>query len=152
MDAGDYIAMSALVLALISAGISIRSWRFNVKVKSLELRALLLASLHNAAMKAENALEDYTFCKNLALDAKQIEMFKQFTKEEHLHNMVRKLRNEIKEVEAASGYKAVDLYHRSISRITGVSLRIDDVSNDITAFKTRFITELLKDKAESKAI
>ncbi len=47
MDTIDYIAISALVVSLISAGISIRSWRFNVKVKSLELRALLLASLHN---------------------------------------------------------------------------------------------------------
>jgi len=76
VETSDYIAISALVVSLICAGISIRSWRFNVKVKSLELRALLLASLHNALLKAENTLREYTLCKNQALDAKEIELFK----------------------------------------------------------------------------
>jgi len=148
MDTSDYIAISALLVSLIIAGISIRSWRFNVKVKSLELRALLLASLHNALVKAENVLADYAYCKDTVLNAKQIELFKQFTKEEELHNFVDNLRNEIKLVEAVSGYRAVDLYHRSISRITGVSLRIDDVSNDITTLKTNIMTALLTQKGK----
>jgi hypothetical protein len=69
-------------------------------------------------------------------------------KEEQLHNFVEQLGNEIKGVEAVSGYRAVDLYHRSISRITGVALRIDDVSNDITTLKTNTMTALLTQKGK----
>jgi len=115
LDGGnDYIAISALVVSLISAGISIRSWRFNVKVKSLELRALLLTSLHNALLKGENTLREYTLCKNQALDAKEIELFKTFTKEQTIGEIIEKLRSRIKEIEAASGYGAVDLYARLV--------------------------------------
>lgn len=103
-------------------------------------------------MKAENALADYTLCKNEALDAKEIDLFKSFTREQTIHNIIKNLRRDIQQAEAASGYKAVDLYQGSISRITSVSVRIDDVSNELTAFKTAFMRELLKDKAASKTV
>ncbi len=150
MESSDYIAISALVVSLISAGISIQSWRFNVKVKSLELRALLLASLYNALVKAENALADYTLCKNQALDAKKIELFKTFTSEQTLHDTLKNLRSEIQQVEAVSGYKAVDHYQRSISRITNISLRIDSVLDGVTVLKTALMTQLLKEKGTPK--
>ena len=146
MKSSDYIAILALVVSLISAGISIRSWRFNVKVKSLELRALLLASLHNALVKAEGALADYRVCKNEALDAKRIEIFKSLTLEQNLDDILKKLGSEIQQAEAVSGYKAVDHYQRSISRITAVSLRVDGVSNSVTALKTALTAVLLKER------
>ena len=53
-------------------------------------------------------------------------------------------------MEAASGYGAVDLYARSVSEVTAVSLRIDDVSNDITALRTGLMARLLEEKGKSK--
>ena len=122
------------------------TWRFNLKVKSLELRALLLASLHNALLKAENIRSDYILCKNEALDAKQIELFKSFKSEQTLEEIIEDLRSDIKEVEAASGYGAVDFYHRSIGRITDRSLQINDASNEMASIKTGLIATLLKEK------
>ncbi len=146
METTDYIAVLALIVSLISAGISVRSWRFNLKVKSLELRALLLASLHNALLKAENIRSDYILCKNEALDAKQIELFKSFKSEQTLEEIIEDLRSDIKEVEAASGYGAVDFYERSIGRITDRSLQINDASNEMASIKTGLIATLLKEK------
>ena len=98
METSNYIAISALLVSLISAVVSIRSWRFNAKIKSLELRTVLLTSLHNALMKAESVLEDYTLCKNKALDAKKIEVFKKLTPvEESIHSTVKKLRDHIRQ-------------------------------------------------------
>ena len=95
----DYIAMSALLVSLISAWISIRSWRFNVRIKSLELRAVLLTSLHNALRRLESVLRG-SLCKNKALDAKKTELFKRLTADEKMRSTVKKLRAKIQEVES----------------------------------------------------
>ena len=156
MGTSDYIAISALLVSLISAGISIpisiRSWRFNVRIKSLELRAVLLTSLHNALAKLEGVLQDYTLCKNKVLDAKKTEIFKKLRADETMHGLVKKLRAKIQEVESASGHKAVNLHERSIGWITDVSLRIDDLANKTAELKTRLLKELLEEKGKSKPI
>ena len=150
METSNYIAISALLVSLISAVVSIRSWRFNAKIKSLELRTVLLTSLHNALMKAESVLEDYTLCKNKALDAKEIEIFKELTADEIVRNTIRKLRAHIQQIESASGYKAVNLYERSISWIIDASLHIDGFVNTTANLKTRLFKELSEEKGKSK--
>ena len=143
-------ALVALPVSLISAGISIRSWRFNVRIKSLELRTVLLTSLYNALAKAESVLEDYTLWKNKALDAKKTELFKKLTADEGMHSFVKKLRDHIQQVESASGYKAVNLYERSIGWITNVSLQIDDLANKTAKLKTELLKEFFGEKGKSK--
>jgi hypothetical protein len=156
VETSDYIAIFALLVSLISAGISlpisIRSWRFNVRIKSLELRTILLTSLHNALWKAESVLEDYTLCKNKALDAKKTEFFKKLTADEVMHSFIKKLRGHIQQVESASGYKAVNLYERSIGWIINASLQIDDLANKTAKLKTILLNELLEEKGKSKPL
>jgi hypothetical protein len=81
---------------------------------------------------------------------KKIELFKTFTSDQTLHDTLKNLRSEIQQVEAVSGYKAVDHYERSIGRITNISLRIDDFLDSVTVLKTALMTQLLKEKGTPK--
>jgi hypothetical protein len=150
VETSNYIAIIALLMSFISTVMLIRSWRFNVKIKSLELRTTLLTKLHNGLVKAESVLEDYTLCKNKALDAKKIEVFKKLTPvEESIHSTVKKLRDHIQAIESAKGYKAVNLYERSISSILNASLRIDGLANQTANLKTILFKELSEEKGKS---
>jgi uncharacterized protein (DUF2252 family) len=110
----------------------------------------LLTSLHNALRRLESVLEEYTLCKNKALDVKKNELFKRLTADEKMRSTVKKLRAKIQEVESASGHKAVNLYERSSGWVTDVSLRIDELANKSAELKNELLKELLKDKEKAK--
>jgi hypothetical protein len=142
MESKDYIALAAVSLSLISLVISILSWRFTARAKGSELRALLLSSLHTTLVKAENLFADYTQCKSSALDAKQIDLFKRFTKEEALRDIVEELRATLKKVEEASGRSTIRLYDSNVARTTHLSTSIDDIWKDMSSVKTAILAEI----------
>jgi hypothetical protein len=151
MTPKDYIPLSAVLIALISLAISILSWRFTARAKGSELRALLLSSLHTTLVKAENLLSDYTLCKSSALDAKQIDLFKSFTKEDKLKSIIEEVQTTLGEVERANGRTAIKLYDRVVARTSHLSARVDDVWKEMSAIKTSILQEIRRaSEAERK--
>jgi hypothetical protein len=69
-----------------------------------------------------------------------------------MHSFIKKLRGHIQQVESASGYKAVNLYERSIGWIINASLQIDDLANKTAKLKTILLNELLEEKGKSKPL
>jgi hypothetical protein len=142
MEPKDYIALGAAFLSLVSLLIAILSWRLAARTKGSELRAVLLSSLHTTLVKAENLLSDYTECKTSALDAKQIDIFKRFTKEDNLRDIIKAVETTLAQVERASGHAAIKLYDRVIARSTLLSTRVDDVGKDMSNVKTAILQEI----------
>jgi hypothetical protein len=115
-------------------------------------RALLLSSLNATLVKAATLLADYTQCKNAVLDAKEIELFKSFTKESQLIEITAELRGTLGEVEEVTGRASVDLYDRVVARATHLSTRIDDISADMSAAKTMILQKLREDSEGNENI
>jgi lipopolysaccharide biosynthesis regulator YciM len=142
VDPKDYIALGAAFLSLVSLVISILSWRFAARTKGSELRAVLLSSLHTTLVKAENLLSDYTACKNSALDAKQIDIFKRLASEDELRGFTKEVEITLDEVERASGHATIKLYDRVIAHSTLLSARIDDIGKSMSGLKTMILQEI----------
>jgi hypothetical protein len=150
----DIIAGGALIISLVSLAISIKTSSFNTKVKGLELRALLLSTLNNALIKAENLLTDYEQCRDAALKGKAIDILDHLYQrkfDDKIAQLVTALKNDIDTVEGATGKAAIKLYETMNARTISGALRVDEVASEMASLKTNMITKLATEYSDAEA-
>jgi hypothetical protein len=142
METRDYISLSALLIAVTSLFVSLRTSLFNKRAKCAEVRALVLSRAAAAILKAEQILFLYSDCKERALTAKQIDEFRAFNREDKIKAILGKLREAQSTALKATGLSAIGIYETQLPRIEESDLRLEDVSKDLEEYRDSQIQRL----------